>query len=1075
MITGVFDGDLPGGHPKGVELFACQTIVDLGEFEIGSANNGGGSDGAEFALPSGVSAMAGSRLYIGAKTDGFFDYFSFFPDHIHGELSINGNDAIELFHNGEVIDTFGDINSTQGGWNYADGYAYRKSNNGPNDGTFVASNWVFAPGVFDGTSSTEAAAIVAETFGMYECGASGDCTPDCAGRECGSDGCYGTCGECPASSICDDEGQCECIPNCDGKVCGDDGCGGDCGQCPSGLGCDAVGQCTCVTNCEGKVCGDDGCGGSCGQCENGTGCTIEGDACVPGACSVTVDVATNDFGEEVSWEIINGADEVVASGDGYGDNDLVSTAVLLDNGTYTLRLIDQYGDGWSGATITLSYTNGDAEILTTTLAVGTVSTESFDINCNLCFPNCEGKSCGDNGCGGSCGTCEGNCLPDLGECVSGSCTMVVDVFGGAFGGEMGYEILNDEGEVVHSDSGFSSNQTTTSTIELDRGVYTLNMTDTFGDGWNGGHITVTYQWDGAADEQVVVDEASFGTGSSASQDFTINCNECEPSCSPDAECGGDGCGGSCGAGCAGDQVCIQGGYCASGTCSIIVTVDSAGFADEIGWNLVGSGNVSYGSGSGYSNNTSTSEELVLEAGNYSLELSDSFGDGWHGGTITVVLAHSGEVLYTGGLVSGEASGSGTFGLDCEGCAASCAGKDCGSDFCGGDCGSCGDFQACIDDVCEDGYCEVEITMNTGYYAGEVSWELVDGAGVSVASGDGYSSNFSTFTSQVLLTTGSYSLKMYDSWGDGWNGGTISLSYVSTGEEIASGGLSSGNSGSFGVEADCSPCVPDCAGRQCGGDGCGGVCGFCPSGQGCTPDGICAGGTCAVTVRIDTGNYGSEVSWTIEDATTGESMASGSGYSSYTTYITQVDLNSGPFDSKMFDSWGDGWNGGTATLSYTNSGATIAYAELFSGTSGSENFSVDCSTCEPLCQPDGCGSDGCGGECGTCSGDFVCSDGACTDPSAGCNVTFAWNPGSWAYEAGWTINPGGYSGSGSNSSWTQTIMANDGDVFTVSMTDSYGDGWNGGNLAVTSAGGGTTDTVFLSSGSSGVQSVTVSCP
>ena len=110
MITGVFDGDMPGGNPKGVELFVCQTIPDLGEYEIGSANNGNGSDGPEFALPSGISALAGSRLYLGAENEGFFDYFGIFPDHTHGELSINGNDAIELFHNGQVIDTFGDIN-----------------------------------------------------------------------------------------------------------------------------------------------------------------------------------------------------------------------------------------------------------------------------------------------------------------------------------------------------------------------------------------------------------------------------------------------------------------------------------------------------------------------------------------------------------------------------------------------------------------------------------------------------------------------------------------------------------------------------------------------------------------------------------------------------------------------------------------------------------------------------------------------------------------------------------------------------------------------------------------------------
>jgi hypothetical protein len=35
-----------------------------------------------------------------------------------------------------------------------------------------------------------------------------------------------------------------------------------------------------------------------------------------------------------------------------------------------------------------------------------------------------------------------------------------------------------------------------------------------------------------------------------------------------------------------------------------------------------------------------------------------------------------------------------------------------------------------------------------------------------------------------------------------------------------------------------PCEPDCSGRSCGTDGCGGLCGTCSDGQECTPDGQC---------------------------------------------------------------------------------------------------------------------------------------------------------------------------------------------------------------------------------------------
>ena len=61
------------------------------------------------------------------------------------------------------------------------------------------------------------------------------CVPQCEGKQCGPDGCGGTCGTCTGTDVCNEQtGQCgPCQPNCEGKECGDDGCGGECGTCPS--------------------------------------------------------------------------------------------------------------------------------------------------------------------------------------------------------------------------------------------------------------------------------------------------------------------------------------------------------------------------------------------------------------------------------------------------------------------------------------------------------------------------------------------------------------------------------------------------------------------------------------------------------------------------------------------------------------------------------------------------------------------------------------------------------------------------------------------------------------------------
>ncbi len=91
------------------------------------------------------------------------------------------------------------------------------------------------------------------------------CTPQCSGKECGDDGCGGSCGTCGPGQMCV-AGQCkvDCTPQCAGKECGDNGCGGVCGVCAPGDSC-VGGQCMsgCVPDCKGKQCGDDGCGGLC--------------------------------------------------------------------------------------------------------------------------------------------------------------------------------------------------------------------------------------------------------------------------------------------------------------------------------------------------------------------------------------------------------------------------------------------------------------------------------------------------------------------------------------------------------------------------------------------------------------------------------------------------------------------------------------------------------------------------------------------------------------------------------------------------------------------------------------------
>jgi len=168
VISGVVDGPLSGGIPKAIELYAVNNIADLTIYGVGSANNGGGSDGEEFPFPAG-SATAGDFIYVASETPGFTSFFGFAPDYTSSAASINGDDAIELFKNGAVADIFGDINvdGSLQPWDYLDGWASRASDTGVDGSTFELGNWTYSgPNALDG-ETTNATATTPFPIGTY--------------------------------------------------------------------------------------------------------------------------------------------------------------------------------------------------------------------------------------------------------------------------------------------------------------------------------------------------------------------------------------------------------------------------------------------------------------------------------------------------------------------------------------------------------------------------------------------------------------------------------------------------------------------------------------------------------------------------------------------------------------------------------------------------------------------------------------------------------------------------------------------------------------------------------------------
>jgi len=146
-LIGVLDLDVPtgGSTGKAIHVKANQNISDLSIYGIGIANNGGGTDGQEYTFPS-ISLNTGEQVIVCRDTAAINSYFvGCTPFNLvilddQAVITQNGDDAIELFENGVVIETFGDINVDGTGepWEYKDSWAYKDASGSV---TFNGLSW----------------------------------------------------------------------------------------------------------------------------------------------------------------------------------------------------------------------------------------------------------------------------------------------------------------------------------------------------------------------------------------------------------------------------------------------------------------------------------------------------------------------------------------------------------------------------------------------------------------------------------------------------------------------------------------------------------------------------------------------------------------------------------------------------------------------------------------------------------------------------------------------------------------------------------------------------------------------
>ena len=239
-------------------------------------------------------------------------------------------------------------------------------------------------------------------------GACCDHAGNCAGRECGDDGCGGTCGTCDddgldcTSAACD-QGLCMhqipatyCLIDAECSASGTTHPTNPCLKCDPSLSQAAwsnltdgtpcpggeyfacfSGACECVPSCEALDCGDNGCGGSCGECDDNLACTT--DTCDAGQCTHTI----------------------------------ADTSCLIGNECIATDT-EKPGNPCQACQPEVSQTGWSALPDATPCPGGPLNGCKF-AEC-VCLPACQGKECGPDGCGSECGQCS----PGEG-CADGHC------------------------------------------------------------------------------------------------------------------------------------------------------------------------------------------------------------------------------------------------------------------------------------------------------------------------------------------------------------------------------------------------------------------------------------------------------------------------------------------------------------------------------------------------------------------------------------------------------------------------------------------------------------------------------
>jgi len=384
-----------------------------------------------------------------------------------------------------------------------------------------------------------------------------------------------------------------CTVSCEGKECGTDGCGGSCGTCTGGQ------ECTVEGTCEFEKPGD--------TCD------------LPVIVDTMPFTSSGDTGEqEPDYDISSGSCTAIPPNTGKGGSDIVYTYAPATTGNYLITVPTVWDlvvyvvtDCEAISDSCVGFSDDAAVNSPEELVVYLMAGETYYIildgsawNENLngeytfkiephvpenCDPSCGGAQCGPNGCGGYCGACSGGLFCEAQACVTSlqgdSCGTAFEVgalpfqtSGDTTGSHADYSFsmdgcpgkdggwgLKGSDQVFHLQAPTSGTYQIDVEVQYDALVYLVtNCADIDGtcieasDEFGQFTESITASLQQGTDYFIIIDYWSNTSDGTGAYELFVD-QTCQSDCLG-ASCGSDGCGGSCGQ-------CNAGEVCAGGACA----------------------------------------------------------------------------------------------------------------------------------------------------------------------------------------------------------------------------------------------------------------------------------------------------------------------------------------------------------------------------------------------------------------------------------------------------------------------------------------------------------------------------